>query len=164
MFLDVNGTYTAKKVDVDTVDVQKKLVEGLHSIHAKTTVNQRGEISWRGSYYPYDLLKLVPWDLIQRIFWLMRGRILIQRNSQGGVDLHYHVSLLLYRILLIIVNIVTIYYYLSRNEMLSKILLFVVIEWLFLYGAAYVSAKLGMNWFISERMYELDKQKIENRN
>jgi hypothetical protein len=102
-------------------------------------------------------MKLIPWGLIQRIFWLMRGRFSIQRNIQGSVDIHYSVSLFLFRTSLIVVNVVTVYYYLSRNEAPGRILLFIVFEWLFLYGAAYVSAKLGVNWFISEQMIGLNR-------
>lgn len=161
MFLDVDGTFTTDKTDMDTEKVKKQVIESLHAIHAKTHVDQSGKISWRGSYFPYDVMKLVPWGLIQRIFWLMRGSISIQINSTGGMDLQYHVSLLPYRILLIIVNVITFYYCLSKNEMLNKILLIIVLEWLFLYGAAYLSAKLGMNSFISEQMSRFNRPEKE---
>lgn len=159
MFLDVKGIFTTEKIDTDLENARRQIVEGLHSVHAKANVNQSGEIAWRGSYFPYEFMKLVPWGLIQQIFWLMRGSISIQINSTGGMDLQYHVSLLPCRILLIIVNIVTLHYYLSRNEILIKVILFVILEWLFLYGAAYLSAKLGMNSFLSEQMLNLKRQR-----
>lgn len=159
MILDAKGIFTTEKINTDVENAKRQIVEGLHSMHAKTNVSQNGEISWRGSYFPYDVMKLVPWGLIQRIFWLMRGRIAIQKNPKGGLVLQYQVSLLLYGILLAIVNIGTLYYYLSRNVMLSKIMLFIVLEWLFLYGAAYLSAKLGMNSFLSEQILNLKRQR-----
>ena len=159
MFLDVKGIFTTEKIDTDIENTKKRIIEGFNAVHAKTNVNQSGEISWRGSYFPYEFMKLVPWGLIQRMFWLMKGRIAIQKNPKGGLDLQYQVSLLLYRILLVIVNTVTLYYYLSTNVMLSKIVLFVALEWLFLYGAAYLSAKFGMNSFLSEQILNLKRQR-----
>lgn len=159
MFLDVKGIFTTEKIDTDIGNARRHVIEGLHSVHARTNVNQIGEISWQGSYFPYDIMKLVPWGLIQRMFWLMKGRIAIQKNPKGGLDLQYQVSLLPYRILLVIVNIGTLYYYLSRNVMLTKIMLFIALEWLFLYGGAYLSAKFGMNSFLSEQILNLKRQR-----
>ena len=154
MFLDVKGRLPS---DLTGDVIRETLTKELKSAGCTVKITQKDELEWRGPWWPTQWV-VFPFLERARDPWLMRGKFSFKENAYEGVDVLYHVRLILWRFIFIATTAFILTIYLIRGDQSYRMPLFVPIMWLIGYGSVYLYARLWVKHFINEQINIIKKE------
>lgn len=149
MFLDVKGTIKEKSPGYEVGTVKDAIIKELSSVRVKVTMNESGDISWKGPHLAFQ------WERIPYILSWLEGRLDIKEPDDGGIDVTYYASLRPIQLSLLTLVLVPALFCIFGRLGIGGMLFFLGFAFL-AYVITYFLVKLWLKGFIKRHIHSLD--------